>query len=160
MQLFTSKLLLVFTIFFTNVLSLRLAIVGDQGIGTHPRAVLSLIRDFNPNGVLLLGDFDYKGISYSIFLYIYVISPGDVDNPRGFMDMLDDTLGPTLPLFPVVGNHDVDAWSLPEDGYAALFNERHVRSGLEAFCDGELGVNMACVWNDTVCPSRSFHIQI
>ncbi len=42
---------------------LRLAFLGDQGIGTHPKAVLGLVRDFSPDGVLLLGDFDYKGMS-------------------------------------------------------------------------------------------------
>lgn len=72
------------------------------------------------------------------------------DNPRAFMAMLTETLGPTLPLFPVIGNHDVDAWSLPEDGYADLLKQRHEQSGLGEFCEGELGVNMACVWNNTV----------
>jgi hypothetical protein len=48
---------------------LKLAFVGDQGLGPHSAQVLRMISQWQPDGLILLGDFDYEGEGFVLFLY-------------------------------------------------------------------------------------------
>ncbi|KAJ3397493.1 hypothetical protein HDU92_007156 [Lobulomyces angularis] len=101
---------------------LKMVFVGDQGINDNSYTVLKMIRDWNPDGIVQLGDFDYE------------------DNPQAFMNMYDSTIPKHIPVFPVVGNHDIVRW----ETYSKLFKKRLELSGALANCEGDLGINMQC----------------
>ncbi|KAJ8331743.1 hypothetical protein QVD99_001990 [Batrachochytrium dendrobatidis] len=109
----------------------KLAIMGDQGLGAHPKKVLKLVRDWGAHALIQLGDFDYE------------------DDPSGFMEQFTDQLGKRFPMFAVIGNHDVDKWFSPK-GYKALLTKQAEKSGIMRYCTGEYGVNMVCQFNGIV----------
>lgn len=69
-----------------------MAFIGDQGLGTNPKAVLQLIEDEKADFVIHPGDFDYA------------------DDPDAWDAMIDEVLGASYPYFGTVGNHDVTEW--------------------------------------------------
>lgn len=101
--------------------NLKVAIVGDHGVGRDAAAVLRLIKAEGADLVLSLGDLGYEG------------------GPARFAALLDATLGPDLPFFAALGNHDADEWTR----YHALLTARAARAGT-AHCEGVLGVRAAC----------------
>lgn len=101
--------------------NLKVAFIGDQGLGNDSVAVLELIRDEGAEIVLLQGDFDYKDIPVVWDIVITAIRGSD------------------FPLFASIGNHDVNEWP----GYEAALLDRLARIK-DASCVGELGVNSAC----------------
>lgn len=102
----------------------RVAFFGDQGIGKSSRAVLRMIKSWNAQAIVVLGDFDYLG------------------NPNAFAKMYDEIFDPEFPVFAAVGNHDVDHWV----EYKRNFINRLSRSGSFKYCSGDFGVNSICKW--------------
>ena len=101
----------------------KVAFIGDQGLGSDSRAVLDMIRREGADMVLHSGDFDYY------------------DDPDGWDEQINQTLGDDFPYFASIGNHDLLAW----DGYQKKLEERLARiSG--ARCTGDLGVNSFCTY--------------
>jgi hypothetical protein len=104
--------------------NLRVAFIGDQGLGPDSVAVLELIRDEGTDFVIHSGDFDY------------------VDDPDAWDEQITGVLGDDYPYFANVGNHDVDEW----DGYRAKLEQRLAKID-GAQCSGEeLGVTSACTY--------------
>ena len=104
-----------------SIPELRVAFIGDQGLGPNAIAVLELIKDEGAQMVLHQGDFDYK------------------DDPGKWDRQISDVLGSDFPYFASIGHHDVNAWS----GYQKKLNERLVKNS-DAVCNGDLGVKSSC----------------
>jgi len=82
--------------------NLKVALFGDQGSGADPKAVYQLALDEGADLILLMGDFDYE------------------DDPALFHAEMVEVLGDSFPVFGVIGNHDVAAWS----GYRDVLQTR------------------------------------
>src|SRR5688572_2964417 len=76
---------------------LKVAFIGDQGLGTNPTAVLNLVKNEGAQALFHPGDFDYA------------------DNPTAWDNMMTNTLGANFLVFGTVGNHDVTMWSAYQD---------------------------------------------
>jgi predicted phosphodiesterase len=102
---------------------LKVAVIGDQGLGQDARTVLELIKQEGAHLVIHAGDFDYH------------------DDPETWDDQIDQILGSDYPYFAAVGNHDIAKW--PE--YQNLLKSRldHLP---EAACSGDYGVNAWCTF--------------
>jgi hypothetical protein len=98
---------------------LKLAFLGDQGLGSDAEAVLDLLVAEGAEALVHLGDFDYE------------------DDPRDWEALLDEHLGRDFPVFAVVGNHDVDEF-YGRHGYQERLETRMRRLGVT--WEGELGV--------------------
>jgi len=81
-----------------------------------------MIKNWNPDLFVILGDFDY------------------VNNPTSWNSMLDSVLGEDFPLLAVAGNHDVPRWS----NYQQYIASHMKSSGLDQYCTGTIGVDMVC----------------
>ena len=103
----------------TPMQTVKLGLIGDQGYGVAARATLALMRAEGVDAVVHFGDFDY------------------VDHPPYFISMYNDILGPNVPLFVAVGNHDVPRW-YSSGGYQDILERRTRKQDIE--WDGELGV--------------------
>ena len=119
-------LLLFFVIEIAGGFPLKLAFVGDQGLGSHSKAVLKMIS--SSHALVLLGDYDYQ------------------DSPRAFMNQLKSSLS-HIPIFAVVGNHDLLRWN-DDRGYRDRLLQYNQPFGLD--CQGEFGINQVCLWNGIV----------
>ena len=64
---------------------LKLAFLGDQGLGSSSKAVLQMIKKWNADGLVILGDFDY------------------LSSPFAFKDQLDRVFDPNFPVLATVG---------------------------------------------------------
>lgn len=105
--------------------NLRVAFLGDQGLGMAARDVLELLAREKPALVVHAGDLTY----------------GEGD-PAHWESNIDEVLGRNFPYLVAIGNHDLDDWEGPQ-GFAALLSARLARTpGLR--CDGELGVKSLC----------------
>lgn len=102
-----------------------MAFVGDIGISSSSRAVLSLIKK-DASAAVLLGDFDYA------------------DRPDYWKTILDQELGPTYPLIFVMGNHDENKWAT----YLADIKD-HLSRTPDIKCTGTLGTMSLCSYKDT-----------
>ena len=102
---------------------LLVAMVGDMGSGSKPKAVYQLILDEQADFALITGDFDYK------------------DSPSTFQKEMNAVLGADYPAFPVIGNHDKSKWSQ----YQADFKARLAKTP-GAVCTGDLGVDASCTY--------------
>jgi predicted phosphodiesterase len=100
----------------------RVALIGDQGIGQRARAVLDLIRAESADFLVVLGDFDYE------------------NKPSEWGQMLNG-LGNDFPWFAVVGNHDVHSWSAYE---AIIAQKQGSISGAQ--CRGKPGLQASCLY--------------
>jgi len=97
----------------------RVALIGDQGLGERAEGVLDLIRDANADFAIVLGDFDY------------------VDRPQAWVDQMA-RLG-KVPWFAVIGNHDVAQW--PQ--YQKFISEQQ-KNIQGADCRGAPGIQSVC----------------
>ena len=88
--------------------NLRVAFIGDSGMGTNFIKVLNLIKNEGADFVLHQGDFDYK------------------EQPKLFFTVVNGVLGSNYPYFGSVGNHDDNAWA----GYSAEFIKRMKSNGV------------------------------
>lgn len=104
---------------------LRIALLGDQGVGANAQSVLRLIANERADAIIHLGDLSY-----------------DEAAPSGWDQQIDDVLGANFPYFAVIGNHDVGIWQGP-DGLAARLLARLARVP-DAQCSGEYGVDTLC----------------
>jgi hypothetical protein len=105
--------------------AVRIAFIGDQGIGPDAAAVLELIAREHAQALIHAGDLAY-----------------DTEIPGAWNAQVDAILGPDFPYFAAIGNHDVDYWSGP-DGFAATLAARLARIP-DAHCTGDLGVASTC----------------
>ncbi len=103
----------------------KVAIIGDQGLTQAAAAVLQLIAAEGVDAVLHNGDFDYA------------------DDPAAWMARIDTFLGPDLPYFASVGNHDAARYYDP-GGYQDLLEARMNRLGIP--WQGDLGVQSSFEW--------------
>jgi 3',5'-cyclic AMP phosphodiesterase CpdA len=109
----------------------KIAIVGDQGLGSNSRKVLQMVSDFGADLLLIPGDFDYQ------------------DSPSSFMHQITDVLGKSFPVIAAPGNHDILMW-FSEHGYRDLLLKQAARSGLKRHCFGDYGINSACLLGDVL----------
>jgi hypothetical protein len=107
--------------------NLRVAFLGDQGIGAGALAVLQLIADEDADAVVHVGDLGYAT---------------GVGSVEAWEAQLDSVLGPRFPYFVAIGNHDVPDWSTA-GGYREVLLARLARTR-GASCEGEYGVNALC----------------
>lgn len=91
---------------------LKMAFIGDQGLGEGAQKVLELVKREGADLLVHLGDFDYT------------------DNPSAWEGQYDRILGADFPVISVVGNHDLLAWR-GTGGYAARVADRLRRMGVE-----------------------------
>ena len=101
--------------------NLKVAFIGDQSLSFSAGLVLRLIRREGADMVLHLGDFDYN------------------DDPESWDQMINDILGPSVPYFALIGNHDVTKWS----DYQQRLQARLSRIN-GATCNGDLGIKSVC----------------
>ena len=106
---------------------LKLAFLGDQGVGNDARSVLELVARERADALVILGDFAYSD-----------------GTPSSWNAQLDAVLGADFPVFAVIGNHDVSAWA-GDDGFQAYLLARLQRIS-DARCTGEYGVNASCTF--------------
>ncbi len=100
----------------------KVAFVGDQGVGEHAQAVLSLIASEGTDLLLIQGDLGYN------------------DNTAALWETnLDNALGADFPVLTVVGNHENHEWPI----YQNLIQKRIDRVD-SLSCTGEAGVKAAC----------------
>ena len=104
-------------------MGVKVAFLGDQGLGPPTEAALALVLEEQADLLVILGDFDYE------------------DDPPAWQTTLDTALGSNFPLFAVIGNHDVDAWT----GYQPIIQQK-LAANPDATCTGEPGVQMSCVY--------------
>ncbi len=104
--------------------NVRIAFVGDQGLGWRARRVLKLIKREEADLVVHLGDLDYK------------------NKPLKWQKQFEQILG-SLPVLACAGNHDEAKW-YGLQGYQAMFMQRARRTGLT--WNGEFGVKCAATY--------------
>jgi hypothetical protein len=103
---------------------LRVAFIGDQGLGPDAVGVLALIENEGADFVIHSGGFD------------------NADDPDAWEDQINTVLGEGFPYFASVGNEDTGEW----DGYRAKLEQRLATTD-GAECTGdELGVTSACTY--------------
>lgn len=105
---------------------LKIAFIGDQGLGPNSAAVLDLIRKEGADAVLHQGDFDYAG------------------DPAAWDAQISGILGANFPYFASVGNHDAARFYGP-GGYQELLAARMRRLGIP--WTGDLGVQASFSYN-------------
>jgi hypothetical protein len=99
--------------------NLKIAFIGDQGLGPDATAVLNLIKREGAEAVMHSGDLDYA------------------DDPVAWEAQINSVLGANFPYFVSIGNHDELAWSRP-NGYQQFLESRFNRLGIS--WSGRLGV--------------------
>ena len=97
----------------------RVALIGDQGLGARSEAVLDLIRDASADFAVVLGDFDY------------------LDRPRAWLEQMA-RLG-KVPWFAVADNHDLAQW--PQYQRAIADRQASIEG---AECRGTPGTQSVC----------------
>jgi len=103
--------------------NLKVAFIGDQGLGKNSVAVLELIKDEEASMVIHSGDFDYS------------------NDPDDWDDQINDVLGYDFPYFASIGNHDVKEWY---EYQKKLYERLDEIPG--ANCAGDLGVKSNCYY--------------
>lgn len=105
---------------------LKVAFIGDQGLGPNAVAVLNLIKLEGAQAVMHAGDLDY------------------VDNPAAWESQINGVLGADFPYFVSIGNHDELAWG-GAGGYQQYLEARFARLGIS--WTGRLGVRSTFHYN-------------
>lgn len=105
---------------------IKVAFVGDQGVGENAEAVLSLVANEGTNLLMIQGDLGYS------------------DNTANIWDAnLSTILGSDFPVLTVVGNHENFEWPI----YQRLIEQRIGRAeGLS--CSGNTGVKAKCSYGN------------
>jgi hypothetical protein len=104
---------------------LRVAFVGDQGIGVEAMQVMEFIAQ-EADLVVWLGDYDY------------------LNSPPFWKTQMDVALGEDFPWLAAIGNHDSGTTVWP--AYAAIIDEHIATDMPDAVCDGETGINQSCTY--------------
>ena len=99
--------------------NLKIAFIGDGGLGPNSVTVLNLIKSEGASAVLHSGDLEYT------------------NDPAVWDAQINSVLGADFPYFVTIGNHDELAWSGP-NGYQQLLINRFNRLGIN--WSGDLGV--------------------
>ena len=99
--------------------NLKIAFIGDQGLGPDAVAVLNLIKAERAQAVVHAGDFDYH------------------NKPASWEAQINGVLGENFPYFATIGNHDEKFWDGP-NGYQQYLMNRLRRLGIA--WDGDLGI--------------------
>ena len=99
--------------------NIKIAFIGDQGLGPNAVAVLNLIKSEKAEAVLHSGDLEYT------------------DNPTAWENQVNGVLGADFPYFVTIGNHDELAWR-GATGYQQYVINRFNRLGIS--WNGDLGV--------------------
>src|SRR6185369_11667577 len=99
--------------------NVKIAFIGDQGLGPNAVAVLNLIKSEKADAVLHSGDLEYT------------------DNPTAWENQINGVLGADFPYFVTIGNHDELAWR-GATGYQQYVINRFNRLGIT--WSGDLGV--------------------
>lgn len=97
------------------------ALVGDLGKGDNSQAVYQRVLDEGADLLIILGDFG--------------------DSPNAWSEKMSAVFGDSFPVFGVIGNHDIDAWS----GYQSKLAERLAKIP-GVVCTGDLGVDASCTY--------------
>src|SRR6185436_7370278 len=84
--------------------NLKVAFIGDGGLGPDSVAVLNLIKLEGAAAALHSGDLEYT------------------DNPAVWEAQINSVLGPDFPYFVTIGNHDELAWKGPSGYQQYLIN--------------------------------------
>lgn len=104
----------------------KVAFIGDQGVSSNARAVLSLIESEGADLLLIQGDLGYH------------------DNTATTWEAnLTDVLGADFPVLTVVGNHENHEWPLYKQ-----FIQRRIDRVDNLRCDGDTGVKADCTFGD------------
>jgi predicted phosphodiesterase len=101
----------------------KVAFIGDQGMGPNSLAVLELIKAEKADLVLHQGDFDVS------------------DHPKAWDEQISSVLGPSFPYLASSGNHDAKALA----GYKEVLNSRLQRN-TEVKCEGETTARSSCTF--------------
>lgn len=105
---------------------LKVAFIGDQGVGEHAESVLSLVANEGTDLLLIQGDLGYKE-----------------NTANTWEEHLNTYLGSDFPVLTLVGNHENFEWPL----YQRLIQKRIDRiSGLS--CSGNTGVKAKCSYGN------------
>lgn len=107
--------------------NLKVAFVGDDGIGQNNTDVLNLIKSEGAQFAVDSGDLDYT------------------NNPTDWDTHLTSVLGASYPYFVAEGNHDMAQWP----GYAQKLTTRHA-SVVGETCTGAIGQMQACTYKDVL----------
>ncbi|HEX7318112.1 MAG TPA: metallophosphoesterase [Pyrinomonadaceae bacterium] len=99
--------------------NLKIAFIGDQGLGPNAVAVLNLVKLEGAQAVMHAGDLDYA------------------DNPAAWEAQVNGVLGADFPYFVSIGNHDELKWA-GAGGYQQYLESRFARLGIG--WTGRLGV--------------------
>ena len=121
-----------------SIPELRVAFIGDQGLGPNAIAVLELIKDEGAQMVLHQGDFDYK------------------NQPYNWDKQISGVLGSDFPYLATIGHHDVEAWTadnvsqykrpvISQAGYQELLYDR-LEKNPDVVCNGDLGIKSSCTY--------------
>jgi predicted phosphodiesterase len=100
------------------------AFVGDIGISSSSKRVLSLIKE-EASAAVILGDFDYA------------------DRADLWTKILDEKLGKTFPLIMVIGNHDEKKWA----EYIVDIKKRLAQTP-SVTCRGDIAIKSVCAYKD------------
>jgi len=111
--------------------SVKIAIIGDQGIGERSQKILRLIKQQKAELLLINGDFDYE------------------NDPVAWKRINEEILGEDFPIIAVTGNHDVPRW----DEYQQIIQEWEQNPKLD--CNGEAGVRTTCTYKGIQIVSAS-----
>ena len=102
----------------------KVAFIGDQGVGSGARSVLELIRDEGTDLLLIQGDLGY-----------------DPDTASQWIDNIDSILGENFPVLMVVGNHENYEWPR----YHQWQKDKLGRVN-DINCEGEVSVKAYCTY--------------
>lgn len=105
----------------SEVNEVKIAFIGDQGLGEDSQAVLRLIQSEGADAVFHQGDFDYT------------------NDPDAWDNQINEILGEDFPYFASIGNHDEEEW----ENYQAKLEARLERVS-DAECTGDIGMNASC----------------
>ncbi|MDB4223478.1 metallophosphoesterase [Granulosicoccus sp.] len=101
---------------------IKVAFIGDQGIGDNARAVLTLVANEGTDLLLIQGDLGYKA------------------NAAGaWNENLTNALGSDFPVLAVVGNHENFEWPLYKRHI-----QRRIDQNVKLDCVGNTGVKALC----------------
>jgi hypothetical protein len=105
----------------------KVAFIGDQGLGLASEAVLQLIKDENASIILHQGDFDYT------------------QNPEAWDAQTSHILGKEFPQIATLGNHDV------EGNMQAMYQQKigaRLEDNPAIRCTGALGIKATCTYKN------------
>ncbi|WP_372880435.1 metallophosphoesterase [Psychromonas sp.] len=117
--------------------SVKIAFIGDSGVGDGAKKVLQLIAAEGTDMVLHQGDFGYNDYRIGVAVDL-------------FFDQIAQALGEKMPYFGSIGNHDHESFAATDEwlmtgGYQEGF-QTLLKNTAGAKCEGDLGVASACTY--------------